>query len=135
MLESKEMFFSSYKEAHTKLKIPGSWQRGTQGNKQTGISSLKMTNNPDSLDLISDDLSTVFYVGIGKKSSQGEPATHQLKDDQEPFFVSKRLQNKIPILIKLHSGAVYYAGEYKVRAVREQVSPKGYRYYQIMLVA
>jgi hypothetical protein len=129
------MFFTSYKEAHANLKIPGSWQRGTQGNKTTGISSLKMTNNPDSLDLISDDLSTVFYVGIGKKSSQGEPAANQTLDDQEPFFVSKRLQNPIPILIKLDSGAVYYAGEYKVKAVREQVSPKGYRYYEVVLVA
>ena len=127
------MFFTSYKEAHEKLKIPGSWQRGTQGNKTTGITSLKMTNNPDSLDLISDDLSTVFYVGIGKKSSQGEPAANQKKEDQEPFFVSKAKQNPIPILIKLESGTVYYAGLFKVKAIRTQRSPKGYTFYQIIL--
>jgi hypothetical protein len=128
------MLYTSYKEAHEKLNIPGSWQRGTQGNKTKGITSLKMTNNPDSLDLISDDLSTVFYVGLGKKSSQGEPAEDQIREDQEPFFVSKQKQNPIPILIKLQSGLIFYAGLFKVKAIRAQVSPKGYRYYQIILV-
>ena len=127
------MFYTSYKEAHEKLHIPGSWQRGTQGNKTVGITSLKMTNNPDSLDLISDDLTTVFYVGIGKKSSQGEPAANQTKEDQEPFFVSKAKQTPIPILIKLDSGFVYYLGLFKVKAIRLQRSPKGFRYYQIVL--
>lgn len=126
------MFFQSYKEAHEKMKIPGSYQRGTQWNK-LGITSLKMTNNPASLDLISDDLSMVFYVGIGKKSSQGEPATNQIREDQEPFYISKARQNPIPILIKLQSGLIYYAGEFKVKAIRTQVSPKGFRYYQIVL--
>lgn len=128
------MFFTSYKEAHETLKIPGSWQRGTQGNKETGITSLKMTNNPNSLDKLSDDLSMVFYVGIGKKSSQGEPAKNQRREDQEPFFVSQRLQNPIPILIKISSGFVYYAGLYKVKAIRTQVSPKGITYYEIVLL-
>jgi hypothetical protein len=128
------MFFTSYKEAHEALKIPGSYQRGTQGNKTTGITSLKMTNNENSLDKISDDLSTVFYVGIGKKSSQGEPSKDQAKEDQEPFFVSKANQNLIPILIKLESGTVFYAGTYKVKAIRTQVSPKGFQYYEIVLL-
>lgn len=127
------MFFSSYKEAHEVLKIPGSWQRGTQGNKETGITSLKMTNNPKSFDKISDDLSIVFYVGIGKKSSQGEPAVNQRLEDQEPFFVSKRLQNPIPILIKLSHKFVFFAGYYKVKAIREQMTPKGIRYFEIIL--
>ena len=128
------MFFTSYKEAHETLKIPGSYQRGTQGTKTTGITSLKMTNNENSLDKISDDLSTVFYVGIGKKSSQGEPAVDQTKEDQEPFFVSKTKQNPIPILIKVDSGTVYYAGTFKVKAIRTQVSPKGFQYYEIVLL-
>lgn len=128
------MFFTSYKEAHETLGIPGSWQRGTQGNKTTGITSLKITNNPDSLDLISDDLTMVFYVGIGKKSSQGEPAANQRKEDQEPFFVSKSKQNPIPILIKLQSGLVYYAGLFKIKDIRTKHSSKGYLYYQILLL-
>ena len=127
------MFFSSYKEAHDVLKIPGSYQRGTQGNKTTGITSLKMTNNPKSLDKISDDLSMVFYVGIGKKSSQGEPKEDQTKEDQEPFFVSLSKQNLIPILIKLESGSIYYAGLFKVKSLHKQTSPKGIKYYEILL--
>lgn len=127
------MFFSSYKEAHEKLNLPGSWQRGTQGNKTTGITSLKMTNNPNSLDKISDDLSLVFYVGIGKKSSQGEPAENQTREDQEPFFVSKRLKKKIPILIKVNPSTVFFAGMFQVKAIREQTSPKGFLYYEIVL--
>jgi hypothetical protein len=127
------MLFTSYKEAHEALHIPGSYQRGTQGTKDEGITSLKMTNNPNSLDKISDDLSTVFYVGIGKKSSQGEPSEDQTLEDQEPFFTSKTKQNAIPILIKLESGKVYYAGTFKVKAIRKQVSPKGFQYYEIVL--
>lgn len=127
------MLFTSYKEAHEALQIPGSYQRGTHGSKDGGITSLKMTNNPNSLDKISDDLSTVFYVGIGKKSSQGEPSEDQTLEDQEPFFTSKAKQNPIPILIKLESGKVYYAGTFKVKAIRKQVSPKGFQYYEIVL--
>ena len=92
-----------------------------------------MTNNPSSLDKISDDLSTVFYVGIGKKSSQGEPSEDQTLEDQEPFFTSKAKQNPIPILIKLESGKVYYAGTFRVKTIRKQVSPKGFQYYEIVL--
>jgi len=127
------MLFTSYKEAHDALQIPGSYQRGTQGSKDEGIISLKMTNNPNSLDKISDDLSTVFYVGIGKKSSQGEPSEDQTLEDQEPFFTSKAKQNPIPILIKLESGKVYYAGTFRVKTIRKQVSPKGFQYYEIVL--
>jgi hypothetical protein len=127
------MLFTSYKEAHEALQIPGSYQRGTQGSKDEGIISLKMTNNPSSLDKISDDLSTVFYVGIGKKSSQGEPSEDQTLEDQEPFFTSKAKQNAIPILIKLESGTVYYAGTFRVKTIRKQVSPKGFQYYEIVL--
>lgn len=127
------MLFTSYKEAHEALEIPGSYQRGTQGSKDEGITSLKMTNNPNSLDKISDDLSTVFYVGIGKKSSQGEPSEDQTLEDQEPFFTSKAKQNAIPILIKLESGTVYYAGTFRVKTIRKQVSPKGFQYYEIVL--
>jgi hypothetical protein len=127
------MLFTSYKEAHEALEIPGSYQRGTQGSKDEGIISLKMTNNPSSLDKISDDLSTVFYVGIGKKSSQGEPSEDQTLEDQEPFFTSKAKQNPIPILIKLESGKVYYAGTFRVKTIRKQVSPKGFQYYEIVL--
>lgn len=127
------MFFHSYKEAHEKLKIPGSWQKGTHGNKQTGITSLKITYNPSSLDRVSQDLSTVYYVGIGKKTSQGEPAENQSKENQEPFFVSKETQNLIPVLIKLKAGLVYFPGYYQVKKIQVKRSPSLFSYYQIIL--
>jgi hypothetical protein len=128
------MFYTSYKEAHETLDIPGSWQRGTQGNKTDGITSLKLTANPNSLDRISSDFSRIYYVGIGKKSSQGEPSVDQRKEDQEPFFTSLAKQNPIPVLIKLKAGLVYFPGLYKVKTIQPKTSPKGIQYYQIGLL-
>jgi hypothetical protein len=125
------MFYSSYKEAHEALKLPGSYQRGTQGNKDDGITSIKLTENPRSLDRISRDFNTIYYVGIGEKSSQGEPADHQTKEDQAPFFVSLKKQNPVPVLIKLSSGVVMYAGEYKVKRIYRRISPRAKHYYEI----
>lgn len=125
------MFFSSYKEAHEALGIPGSWQRGTQGTEKDGISSIKLTANPRSLDKISSDMQKIYYVGIGEKSSQGEPAAHQTKEDQAPFFTSKRIQNKIPVLIKLESGVVFFPGLYVVSKIYRRISPMAKHYYEI----
>jgi hypothetical protein len=126
-----EMFYSSYKEAHEALKLPGSYQRGTQGNADDGITSIKLTENPRSLDRISRDFSTIYYVGIGEKSSQGEPSAHQLKEDQAPFFASLKKQNPVPVLIKLGSGVVMYAGDYKVKRIYRRISPRAKHYYEI----
>jgi hypothetical protein len=125
------MFYRTYKEAHENLAIPGSWQKGTQGTAAEGISSIKITSNPRSLDKISPDMSTIYYVGIGKKSSQGEPADHQTREDQAPFFTSKQKQNLIPVLIKLQSGVIYFAGHYKVSKIYKRISPDAKRYYEI----
>ncbi len=125
------MFYTSYKEAHEALGIPGSWQKGTQGTKEEGITSIKITSNPRSLDRITGDFSTIYYVGIGEKSSQGEPAAHQLLEDQAPFFTSKQTQNKIPVLIKLESGVVFYAGLYTVSKIYKRISPRAKRYFEI----
>lgn len=124
------MFYSSYKDAHDALGLKGSYQRGTQGNEE-GISSIKLTENPRSLDRISPDLNTIYYVGIGEKSSQGEPAAHQTKEDQTPFFVSLKKQNPVPVLIKLSSGVVMYAGDYLVKRVYKRISPTAKRYFEI----
>jgi hypothetical protein len=128
------MFYTTYKEAHDALKLPGSYQRGTQGNGVEGISSIKLTENPRSLDRVSRDLNTIYYVGIGEKSSQGEPAVHQTKEDQAPFFRSLETQNPIPVLIKLSSGVVMYAGNYKVKRIYKRISPNAKRYFEIQFV-
>lgn len=125
------MFYSTYKEAHEALGLSGSYQRGTQGTAEKGISSIKLTSNPRSLDKITPNFETIYYVGIGEKSSQGEPSAHQTKEDQAPFFKSLQLQNKIPVLIKLDSGVVFYAGLYKVSKIYKRISPRAKQYYEI----
>jgi hypothetical protein len=124
------MFDSAYKAAHDARGLPGSYQRGTQGSKE-GLTSIKLTENPRSLDRISPDLNTIYYVGIGEKSSQGEPSVHQTKEDQAPFFVSLKKQNPVPVLIKLSSGVVMYAGDYVVKRVYKRISPTTKRYFEI----
>ncbi len=126
-------FFASYKEAHEVLKLPGSWQRGTIGSKQTGLSSIKLTANEKSLDRISPDLKTVYYVGRGKKGSPGEPIQNQDSFDQEVFFRSLHSKMPVAILAKVKTGFVVYLGTYRVVSVRP-VALKDIEYYQIQLV-
>ena len=125
--------FQSYKEAHEALRIPGSFQRGTIGSAETGILSLKLTENPKSLDRVSMDFERIYYVGIGKKSSQGEPAEDQTLDKQQPFFKSLRTQTPFPVLIKLKPGIVLYTGNYTVSSIHKKQSQRGFTYYQVHL--
>ena len=127
-------YFSSYKEAHESLKLPGSWQRGTIGNKDTGITSLKLTANPKSLDRISSDWKRVYYVGRGKKASPGEPSVSQDRKDQEAFQTSLKTGNPIQILVKLKTGFVVALGEYRVKSIRRVPGFQEIDYYQILLV-
>ena len=127
-------FYKSYKQAHEDLQLPGSWQRGTIGNASTGLSSIKLTVNPKSLDRISSDLRTVYYVGRGKKGSPGEPVTSQEEMDQELFYRSLHTGNPVTVLTKLKTGVVVYLGSYRVSSVRLVPGFKNINYYQITLV-
>lgn len=126
-------FFSSYKEAHEILKLPGSWQQGTIGNKETGITSIKLTANPKSLDRISQDMRTVYYVGRGKKLSPGQPQRSQLLEDQAAFYTSYKTGNPVTVLLKLKSGFVTSLGVYKVVSIRKVPYPSDRDFYQIKL--
>jgi hypothetical protein len=125
--------FQSYKEAHEALQLKGSYQRGSIGNENEGITSLKLTENPKSLDRISIDFQKMYYVGFGKKSSQGEPAENQTREDQVPFFVSLRSQTPFPVLVKLKPGIVLYTGNYRVKKIRTRISSRGFTYFEIEL--
>ena len=127
------MFYSSYKEAHEKLGIPGSWQRGTQGSADLGITSVKLTANPKSLDRISIDFKQIYYVGIGKKLSQGQPGANQREEEQAPFFTSLKNRRPFPVLMKIRTGLIMYVGDFRVEMIRLQTSPTGIKYYQIHL--
>lgn len=125
--------YRSYKEAHEALHIKGSYQRGTIGTPIDGITSVKLTANPSSLDRISKDLNKIYYVGVGKKSSQGQPAVDQRREDQQAFFTSYRTQNPFPVLIKLKANTVLYAGNYVVKKIHERMSPQQIVYFHIEL--
>ena len=127
------MFFHSYREAHQKLHIQGSYQRGTIGSTVEGITSLKLTENPKSYDRIQNDLDRIWYVGKGKKSSQGEPAESQTIQDQGPFFQSMETRNEFPVLMKLHNSLVVFLGFYQVIQIRKKTTLKGFSYFQIEL--
>lgn len=125
-------FFKSYKEAHEKLQLTGSWQRGTIGSLETGLTSIKITVNPKSLDRVSFNLKTVYYVGKGKKASPGEPVKSQEEMDQQVFYRSLHTQNPVTVLVKVKTGVVVSLGNYRVTSIR--LVP-GLDYYQIKLVA
>ena len=126
-------FFASYKEAHEKLQLPGSWQRGSIGSLSTGLTSIKLTANSKSLDRISPDLKTVYYVGKGKKGSPGEPVKSQESMDQQVFYRSFHTGNPVTVLIKLKTGFVTALGPYTVTSVRLVPGFKDIDYYQITL--
>ncbi len=127
------MFFHSYKEAHQKLQIKGSYQRGTIGNDTEGITSLKLTENPKSYDKIQSNLEKIWYVGKGKKSSQGEPASNQQVEDQAPFLRSLELKNEFPVLMKLQTSLVVFLGFYRVVQIRRKTTSKHFSYFEIEL--
>lgn len=126
-------FFSSYKQAHEELQLPGSWQRGTIGSESTGLTSIKLTANPKSFDRISPDLKTVYYVGRGKKASPGEPVQSQDSFDQQVFYRSLHSKQPVAVLSKLKTGIVVFLGYFTVSSIR-LVPQKGIQYYQIKLV-
>ncbi len=127
--------FDSYKDAHESLQLPGSWQQGTIGSAETGVSSIKLTANPKSLDRISKDLQTIYYVGRGEKASPGEPKTKQQQKDQGMFYTSLKTKDPVTVLVKVKPGTVYFLGLYTVMAVRKVPGFKDIDYFQIKLLA
>lgn len=108
------MIFRSYKEAHEKLGIPGSYQRGTHGTAETGVTSLKITVHPDSYDKILDNGKTIYYVGKGNKATPAHPTKTQDSEQQEVFRKSIETQRKFPVLYKYESQKVKLLGYYCV---------------------
>lgn len=128
-------FFTSYKEAHETLHLPGSWQQGTIGSPESGLSSIKLTVNPKSLDRISQDLKTLYYVGKGDKRSPGEPAEPQQKQNQQVFYTSRRCGTPVTVLMKIKTGVVVDLGLYRVVSVHRVAGLTSLDYYHVKLVA
>ena len=108
------MIFRTYKEAHEKLGIPGSYQRGTHGTAKTGVTSLKISAHPDSYDRILDDGHTIYYVGKGNKPTPAHPIKTQESAQQDLFRTSIETQKKFPVLHKYEPNKVKLLGYYTV---------------------
>ena len=125
------MIFSSYKEAHEKLKIPGSYQRGTHGTAETGVQSLKITAHPDSYDKILDNGATIYYVGKGNKPTPAHPVRSQNTTQQDVFRKSIETGHKFPVLHKENS-KVDLLGYYKVVGLKRAQRNKVSFYYAVL---
>lgn len=125
------MIFSSYKEAHEKLKIPGSYQRGTRGTAETGVQSLKITAHPDSYDKILDNGATIYYVGKGNKPTPAHPIRNQNTTQQDVFRKSIETGHTFPVLHKENS-KVKLLGYYKVVGLKRAQRNKVSFYYAVL---
>lgn len=120
--------YKSYKEAHEKLGIPGSYQRGTIGTAETGVQSLKITGHPDSYDKILENGKRILYVGRGNKPTPAHPVRDQDSSDQDLFRTSIRTKTPFPVLYKSAPQHIKLLGYYKVIAVK-QAQRKGVKFY------
>ena len=109
------MIYKTYKEAHDNLGIPGSYQRGTHGTAETGVTSLKITAHPDSYDKILDDGQTIYYVGKGNKPTPAHPIKTQPAEEQDVFRKSIETHKKFPVLYKAKPNHVELLGYYTVK--------------------
>jgi hypothetical protein len=126
------MIFKSYKDAHEKLGIPGSYQRGTQGTAETGVTSLKITVHPDSYDKILDNGETIYYVGKGNKPTPAHPTRTQDSTDQDVFRTSIETQKKFPVLYKYEPQKVKLLGYYRVVNLKKSRKGNVSFYYAIL---
>jgi hypothetical protein len=113
------MIFKTYKEAHEKLGIPGSPQRGTHGTAETGVTSLKITAHPDSYDRIMDNGKTIYYVGKGNKPTPAHPTKNQDSSQQDVFRTSIKTKKKFPVLYKSAPHTIELLGYYRVEDLKK----------------
>lgn len=126
------MIFRSYKEAHSYLGIPGSYQRGTYGTAETGVTSLKITAHPDSYDKILDNGQTIYYVGKGNKPTPAHPIKSQNSAKQDVFRKSIETQNSFPVLYKYDAHKVKLLGQYRVENLKKS-KREGVTFYYAVL--
>jgi hypothetical protein len=126
------MIFKSYKEAHEHLGIPGSYQRGTHGTAETGVTSLKITAHPDSYDRILDDGNKIYYVGKGNKPTPAHPVKTQDSSEQDVFRTSIDTQRKFPVLYKYEPQKVKLLGYYRVEGLKKSKRGAVSFYYAIL---
>jgi hypothetical protein len=126
------MIYKTYKEAHNHLGIPGSYQRGTHGTVETGVTSLKITVHPDSYDKIIENGQTIYYVGKGNKPTPAHPIKTQSSEEQDVFRKSIETQKKFPVLYKAKPNHVELLGYYTVKDLKKSKRDAVTFYYAIL---
>ncbi len=120
--------YKTYKEAHEKLGIPGSYQRGTIGTAETGVQSLKITDHENSYDKILENGKRILYVGKGNKTTPAHPVLDQNTTKQDVFRTSIQTKKSFPILHKSEKDHVELLGYYIVKSLKK-VHRKGVQFY------
>ena len=121
--------YKTYKEAHEKLGIPGSYQRGTIGTSETGVQSLKITDHPDSYDRILENGKRILYVGKGNKPTPAHPVRNQELSNQDIFRTSIRTKTPFPVLHKSAPNHVELLGYYRVKSLKRGLKEGVHFYY------
>ena len=127
------MLFKSYEEAHLMLELPGSHTKEINGTDADGISSLKLTDHPDTYNRCANSDRVIYYVGAGRTRSPGHPAGNHSEYKQTPFRRSWMLQNPFPVLRKRYDNTVVLLGYYYVDGISKRVGNEGFAYFQITL--
>ena len=120
--------YRTYKEAHEKLGISGSYQSGTIGTSETGVQSLKITEHPNSYDQILENGKRILYVGKGNKTTPAHPILDQNSTKQDIFRTSIRTKTPFPILYKSSPNHVELLGNYIVKSIKK-AQRKGVNFY------
>jgi len=131
--------YESYAEAHQELGISGNPKLdiNVTGTTEAGlISSLKITEAPESYHEIKHGGRFVYYVGFGLLRSPGHPASTQQYYRQNAFLNSIRAANVIPVLHAVGiKKRVRLLGNYVVKDIYKRVSNEGFAYFQVRLQA
>ena len=127
------MLFKSYEEAHLLLELPGSHTKEINGTDADGISSLKLTDHPDTYNRCVNSDRVIYYVGVGRTRSPGHPAGNHSEYKQTPFRRSWIRQNPFPVLRKRCDDTVVLLGYYYVDGISKRVGNEGFAYFQILL--
>jgi len=126
--------YLSYAEAHTAFGLSGDPDSDINIGDDGLISSLKITDAPESYHLIKNGGRFVYYVGFGRLRSPGHPASTQQYNRQEPFLNSMQAETIIPVLHAVSKNKrVNLLGNYVVKDIYKQVSYEGFAYFHIRL--
>jgi hypothetical protein len=125
--------FLSYQEAQAHLQLKFPINHELNGDKITGLESIKLITDTDSYNYEMRDFKRIYVAGCGPKSSPGHPCSHQSHFDQKMINISNYQRNLIHVIHETGSGKIVYRGLYKIHEITKQLTHAGWAYYQMEL--